>query len=368
MNQPTGTNPMNAADLYHRAFDLLPEKDSKVLSALREDQIRTDNSALLSIMDRAAPALEHMHSATKLADCDWNVSFSETGFMEAMKVHSKARLLAVLANTRARLALLQGRLGDALDDQVAMLALARHVGQGRLYISLLVQFPIEGMAIASAAPTLPRQDRTALEKAITRIDSMPESVTMSDVTRAEKVYFLDANRAGAMQVSPADLPQYIRTTYEGELGEAILARTEGDPALLVALIDQSGPAFDEMAAIWALPPARIDPAVAEFRARYAETNPMALSILEQSARIRPAWQRSVAQRALFRAALAIAAGGAQQLASVPDPFGDGPFQYRSFAGGFELTSVYEAMTFDGAAFSRRPVRLVVGAIEQDATT
>ncbi len=357
---------MNAADLYHRAFDLLSEKDNKVLSSLREDQLTPDNAGLMSIINRATHALEHMHAATKRADCNWGFPLSQSGFMESMKVNSSARRLAMLASVRARIAFHQGRLGDALDDLLALLALARHVGRGRIYVSLLVQFAIEMMAIGAAAPSLPRQDRTTLEAAAARLDFMPESATASDATQAEKVYFLDAYRAEAMRVSPADLPQHIRMAYPGSHAELILTRTGSDPARLLALIEQTGPAFDELADIWALPYDRIDPALVAFRAAHAEANPLALAILEQNERMRPAWERATAQRALFRAALAVAAGGVEQLASVPDPFGAAQFHLRSFAGGFELTSVYEAMTFDGIAWSRQPVRLVAGVMERGA--
>jgi hypothetical protein len=357
---------MNAADLYRRAFDLISDKDSKVIHTLSEDRITPENAGVMSILNRASPALEHLHAAAKVADCDWGIPLTSAGVPEFMKVSSGARLLAMVAALRARIAFQQGQPAEALDDLLALLALARHVGRGRIYISGLVQFAIEPIAILVAAPSLPHQEPAALQAAMSRIDALPESLTLSDATQAEKVYFLNATRAEAAQLGPTNLREHIRASFPGPLGEAMLTRVEGDPARFIALIDQTGPAFDQLADIWALPYARIDPALAAFRAAHAETNPLALSILEQSERMRPAFERATAQRALFRAALVVAAGGAEQLATVPDPFGTGPFQYRPFAGGFELTSAYEAMTFEGGVVRRRPIRLIAGVMEPGA--
>ena len=42
--------------------------------------------------------------------------------------------------------------------------------------------------------------------------------------------------------------------------------------------------------------------------------------------------------ALFKAALGVVAGDADKLKDFKDPFGDGPFEYRSLEKGFELKS------------------------------
>jgi hypothetical protein len=71
-----------------------------------------------------------------------------------------------------------------------------------------------------------------------------------------------------------------------------------------------------------------------------------------------ATQRRVqAQRALFQAALAVVQGGRDKLKDIKDPFGDGPFSYRSRGKGFELRS---KLLFKG-----KPVTLVVGKEKED---
>jgi hypothetical protein len=58
---------------------------------------------------------------------------------------------------------------------------------------------------------------------------------------------------------------------------------------------------------------------------------------------------------MFRTALAVVADGSGALKAHRDPFGDGPFAYREFKGGFELTSKYRGP--NGPAGS---LKLVVG--------
>ncbi len=42
----------------------------------------------------------------------------------------------------------------------------------------------------------------------------------------------------------------------------------------------------------------------------------------------------------MRAAITIVQGGAEKAKETRDPFGDGPFEYRPFDGGFELRSKF----------------------------
>ena len=63
-------------------------------------------------------------------------------------------------------------------------------------------------------------------------------------------------------------------------------------------------------------------------------------------------RRNQAQRALMRAAIMIVQGGAEKTKETRDPFGDGPFEYRAFDGGFELKSKFQ--------FKEKPVTLIVG--------
>jgi hypothetical protein len=54
--------------------------------------------------------------------------------------------------------------------------------------------------------------------------------------------------------------------------------------------------------------------------------------------MRNACDRTEARFAMLHAAIRIVLAGPEQLKTIKDPFGDGPFKYRSFDGGFELES------------------------------
>src|SRR5262249_21300794 len=114
-----------------------------------------------------------------------------------------------------------------------------------------------------------------------------------------------------------------------------------------------------LAEIYRLPMAHIEPALSTFRGAHGATNPLALAIVEQAERMRAPWERATVFRALFRAALAVAWGGDEQLSTLPDPWGDSPFTYRPLPGGFELESQYQMLVFDGVTRTRMPARLRV---------
>ena len=52
-------------------------------------------------------------------------------------------------------------------------------------------------------------------------------------------------------------------------------------------------------------------------------------------------RRNLTQRTLFRAAINVVQGGPEKVKETMDPFGDGPFEYRAFDGGFELKSKFK---------------------------
>jgi hypothetical protein len=65
-----------------------------------------------------------------------------------------------------------------------------------------------------------------------------------------------------------------------------------------------------------------------------------------------AQRRTEVRLAMLMAAIAVAEGGPEKLADIPDPFGDGPFEYRKRDDGFELSS---ELVYEG-----QPVKLVIG--------
>jgi hypothetical protein len=73
---------------------------------------------------------------------------------------------------------------------------------------------------------------------------------------------------------------------------------------------------------------------------------------------RQAEARAEARQKLFKAALAVQLNGVEALKHHPDPFGDGPFGYTAYDGGFELTSKLKYRKEQTAP--ETPLTLVVG--------
>ena len=65
---------------------------------------------------------------------------------------------------------------------------------------------------------------------------------------------------------------------------------------------------------------------------------------------------TAARAAMLKAAVAVAAGGAEKIKDFRDPYGQGPFEYKALPQGFELQS---KLTVEG-----KPVTLKVGAAKQ----
>src|SRR5262249_15308625 len=154
----------------------------------------------------------------------------------ATQVHAKARQVAVLACLRASVAFQEGRDPDAFSDLLDLLVLARHLGAGRLYVCGLVQFAIEQTAIGIAAMFVPRQARSTLAAAMARLDAMPQSMALWDVTRVEKTFFLDASHAEFGELAPAEIPECLRRLYPPDRAEAVLALTGGARSRLLDLV------------------------------------------------------------------------------------------------------------------------------------
>jgi len=68
--------------------------------------------------------------------------------------------------------------------------------------------------------------------------------------------------------------------------------------------------------------------------------------------------RYEARRKLLNAAIAVQLEGQQALKSHPDPFGNGPFEYSAFDGGFELKSKLKLQK--GKDNAEIPMSLVIG--------
>src|SRR5439155_1898444 len=118
---------------------------------------------------------------------------------------------------------------------------------------------------------------------------------------------------------------------------AILKTTRGDVKELLKMIDDGARLDDELVGISALAMAEVRPALSAFQKKHTEPNPFMLSI-DSLEGMRYAVDRTEIRFAMLHAAIKVVLGGTEQFNTIKDPFGNGPFKYRSFDGGFELES------------------------------
>lgn len=112
------------------------------------------------------------------------------------------------------------------------------------------------------------------------------------------------------------------------------------------------PLYDQLAKMTALPWKEFDAQYPDFVKKAKAANPLAGYLLPAMDKVVAAERRHQTQIALFKAALAVVQDGPDKLKEIKDPFGDGPFEYRTLEKGFALKS---KLLFKG-----QPVMLTVG--------
>jgi hypothetical protein len=292
--------PENAVDAYREALGKVPTLTDDDKNRLNDvagmplDGIATD------LVGRAAPALELLAAGASRPSCDWGDTWVGDGFEHVTDWIMQARPLARLSMLRARLAFESGRATAGIDQAIAVLRFARHLGQGGVMIAQLIGMAIEHETIAAVAVPLPRLDRVALRTLDTRFLDLPAIPDISSTVRAEKAFFLgyvvSHDPKEAAKLGPLT-PWYDRL---------IAACT--DPTALDAMRSESKSDAEKTQFF--------DSFDGHRRARvYADV-----------------------KRALLRAAIAVASHGTGAIDRIPDPFDGRPFGLRTWSTGFELTS------------------------------
>jgi hypothetical protein len=120
----------------------------------------------------------------------------------------------------------------------------------------------------------------------------------------------------------------------------------------VKMIEDLMPVYDDLVKLYGRPAKEFDAEYPAYAKKAAAANPVAALLLPAMQNVAAAERRNLTQRALLRSAITIVQGGAEKAKETMDPFGDGPFEYRAFDGGFELKSKF--------VYKGNPVTLTVG--------
>ena len=298
----------NAADLYRKAFTLLPDLTDAERRLSRSPKPTPLSAVARRAIKKSGPALDMVLRAAKVKRCDWEFNKGKI-IQEFMPILSEARQVARLACLRARYNLKQGRPQAAADDLTASLTLSRHIGADAPLICYMVQVVIESLVVETIAENLTGFDAAGLKVLAERLDSVPAGGSLKTTLEAEK--------------------------------EFVAAQTSYNPL--------AGPTMqmhDELIPHADLPP---DEFAKKFKAiKSTAGNPVAPAIEKAS----HTQARARARMAMLKAAIAVQLKGPDALKSIKDPYGDGPFRYRATKKGFELRS---KLRVDG-----KPVTLTVG--------
>ena len=292
----------NAVDLYRAAMAALPARTEVERAFLSRPATAPLDAAARSIVDRSGVALEHLTRAAQASACDWGDSWTGPTFDREIASIVSARDIAKIAALRARIAASEGRYDAAIDDIMAVLALSRGYSRSGVMIAQLIGFAIEHAAIAVAAGFLPDLGRDRLARLESRYAALADYPSSADTVRAERAFFLGYQRA--TEPEPLDDSAIAAILARFDFRIAIESGTPPGPA------PQPHPLADEAD---------------------AATRPAFEAFLGA--------RRFVSVRqAQFRAAIAVASDGPGAIGRVVDPTDGRPFDLRSWATGFELTS------------------------------
>jgi hypothetical protein len=357
--QPAADLNANAALKYWQAFASLPKFPDEQQKHLDAASLTTPvDERLKEIVRSSADALREMHHGAKIAQCAWAVSM-EDGVGARLNHASGARQLARIAELRIRERFAEGRAKDALDDALATATLGRHVSTDGTIISLLVGYAIEATVTETIAAHLRELDKATLKDLAARWEKLPVGGTLGAamLTGEEKGGIDWFIRVVNDTKDPAESERFLKAVVGVEMpnrsaGPLVAALAKRRKEGLIKDAEELRPLYREFAAKEKLPPDQYEKQWNERANALMEHNPVAAVFTPGLGKCRWAAARHEARSALWKAALAILVDGPDAAKMHRDPFGDGPFDYTPFEGGFELRSKLRHQD--------KPVALMVG--------
>ncbi len=328
----------NAALKYYQAFTLLPKMDAERDKILGDRENSNFGPAAVKLIEDCAGSLKLLHRGAKDAGCNWGTDID--GPNTLLPHINKARELSHIALLRARWYFEQGKHRAGLDDVIAVLTLARHLGHEELMISILVQFTIEQQAIDTVARFLPKFDTEVLQLVGKRIEALPPGGSLGGAIMFEREHMVKWQ-----------IRQIQDQTYGANAAIEAIVRAAGGPKGPVKQLEELAGRYEEMSQLLALPREQFNVKWAAF-SKSLDGNTFAKLLLPAVDKVYDAEDRSKTRWTMFNAARAIVQDGTAKLQEFKDPAGNGPFEYKTIEGGFALKSKL--------IYKDQPVILVVG--------
>ncbi len=308
-------------------------------------------------------------AARSTVACDWGLDMSP-GPATLLPHLARNKGIAQAARLRAMWALQEGRPLDASEDLLAALVLGRNSSRDGTLISALVQIAVEHIVCATVAENFYRFTPEALTQLVEGIAAAPARGTMAACIPAEKAFFFDwlvnkvvqAQKAhpGNDAKSMAEIHELFKGLYseddptnqtQAKLWERLTKATGGKSEGVLKLLRELEPLYQQLGAIWTLPPAEYEIQVRQFGEEIAKSpNPLCSLSLPAMEKCRPKEYASLVELAMLRAAMEYRLRGESRLKQVADPCGKGPFILERFTfdradRGFLLKSAYAGRGF-----------------------
>jgi hypothetical protein len=355
----------NAALYYWQAINAMPKFDAEKQKLLDDWKGGQPPPELQKQLTSENGFLRLLHRGAQQARCEWAVGY-EDGENALFGHLFDGRMLAKWACWRARARFEAGQYQAGVDDIIDALTLARHLGSDPLFLSIFIQYQVENLAIDEVASYLTKMDAAALKNLAARLDTLPQGSSIKATLRVEKEHFLPwfTSKLEAVDKDKPDeflkvLVSFLAGTADDEGWRTQVIEFAGQPLSREKVFKEFAalaPYYDYAAGLMETPWSewrtmllasdqellKGNPANPLIRTdvRFANVRPanplMRLTPALGVARLREA--RTKARWAMFKAAIAVVQGGREKLKDFPDPYGDGPFEYRPLENGFELES------------------------------
>jgi hypothetical protein len=342
----------NAALQYWQAFAQLPALDEEQQKLL--DEWRTvplDSPAIEKLVSDAQKSILYLRRAAHCSHCDWGLNYND-GISLLLPHLTKSRDLARLAALDARYQFERGNRGALPANAMAMMTMARHVGRDPIMICLLVRYLIEGLVVDLVTPYLP-ESNVPYAKSLATFKALPQAPDLQQAIVAEKQLFLQwmVNKLREEEEREPGAAVKLWRNMIGPDGPEELKQVDSLGAML-KLIEDVFPMYDELEKLVSLPKPEFDAKYAQLKQRVEAEKRLASQFLPDIAELLAKEHRNQARLAMLLAAIAVTESGPEALKDIKDPFGDGPFEYKSLDKGFELRS---KLTYEN-----KPVTLTVG--------
>jgi hypothetical protein len=338
----TPEEPQNAALQYWVAFALCPRENSTLSRATTDDEklgfgVPVSQELAQYFRGDGERALLHLHRGAKLSTCDWATDQRLDGPKVAAPYHKNAHALARVALLRARWRFEHGDWDGGIEDVIATMVLGRHIGRGKICVTIHFGCMLETMATGTLAFYLPRMPEKARERLARELELLPPFTSMREV-----VLYYQNNIDWAID-------NFKRAEKEGRLLELIVSLMGEEEAKkvlemakdaegLCKLAEAGRPLARQIAEALSLRADKYDRLFKERFAPQLDANPVAAMLGTDYEHARGEESTANCRLVLLKTALDVLRRGKSALNDHPDPYGDGPFAYAEIDGGFELGS------------------------------